>query len=275
MKKILIAIAEKNLPEGAFEFVRRLNEINPVLVTGVFLREVVYALDPALAYYEGTGAPVFNSETKSFSQSEIKKRIDWFESLCKKNSIEYRVHNDTDDLIIHNLIKETRFADLLIVSAEAFYHLSESTEPEGYLKSILHQAECPVLVAPQKFDFPNNVILAYDGSESSVYAIKQFSYVLSEFCNKEAVVVYEGKEDTENFPEEILIHELAARHFKALRFLRINKDMFRLSSWVSKKPESMLVTGSYGRSNLSELFRKSFVADVIREHKSPVFIAHK
>ena len=128
---------------------------------------------------------------------------------------------------------------------------------------------------PQKFDFPDNVILAYDGSESSVYAIKQFSYVLSEFCNKEAVVVYEGKKDEENFPEEILIHELAARHFNALRFLQTYKDMFRLSSWVSKKPGAMLVTGSYSRSDLSELFRKSFVAGVIREHNMPVFIAHK
>jgi len=44
MKKILLAFAENKLPESAFEFVRRLNEINPLLVTGIFLGEVVYSL---------------------------------------------------------------------------------------------------------------------------------------------------------------------------------------------------------------------------------------
>jgi hypothetical protein len=221
------------------------------------------------------GVPAYSPETETFSQEEIKKRIEWFESSCQKNNIEYRIHNDTDNLIIHELEKETRFADLLILSAEAFYNLSEETEPEGYLKSILHLAECPVLIVPQKFDFPDNVIFAYDGSKSSVYAMKQFAYVLSELCNKEVIVAYEEKESEDNMPEEILIHELAARHFNKPTFLKTNKDYFRLSSWIKERKNAMLVTGSYSRSNFSELLKKSFVSDIIREHKLPVFIAHK
>ena len=38
---------------------------------------------------------------------------------------------------------------------------------------------------------------------------------------------------------------------------------------------AILVSGSFGRSMFSEMFRKSFVSDVIAEHKLPVFIAHK
>jgi hypothetical protein len=275
MKKILLAVAENKLPESAFEFVGCLNEINPVSVTGVFLREIVYSLNPALAYYEGSGVPAYNPEAEKISQEELRKRIEWFKSSCQKNNIDYRIHNDTNDLIVQKLIKETRFADLLIVNTESFYQLSEFTEPKGYLKSILHLCECPVLIVPQQFDFPHKIILAYDGSESSVYAIKQFCYVFSEFCNKEVVVVYESKDDEDNFPDEVLIYELAMRHFNALTFLKLDKDMFRLSSWASEKKGAMLVTGSYSRSGFSELFKKSFVARVIREHKIPVFIAHK
>mgnify|MGYP001546008814 CR=1 FL=1 len=275
MKKILLAVAENKLPEGAFEFIRQLNEINPVLVTGVFLREIIYTFDPAFSYYGMVGGTTYSPETEAIVQEDIQKHIKWFENACQKNNIEYRIHNDTDDLIVHELVKETRFADLLVVSAEAFYQLSETTEPEEYLKSILHLAECPVLIVPQKFSFPENVALTYDGSDSSVYAIKQFAYVLNEFCNKEAVVVYEASEKDETMPDEVLIHELTARHFNAPTFLMLQEDILRLSAWVKAQQSSILVTGSYSRSNFSELFKKSFVSDIIREHKLPVFIAHK
>jgi hypothetical protein len=36
-----------------------------------------------------------------------------------------------------------------------------------------------------------------------------------------------------------------------------------------------LVTGSFGRSAMSDVFAKSFPAELIREHRVPVFVAHK
>jgi nucleotide-binding universal stress UspA family protein len=42
-----------------------------------------------------------------------------------------------------------------------------------------------------------------------------------------------------------------------------------------KKRSALLVSGSYGRSGLSQLFKKSFVNEIIAEHRLPVFIAHK
>lgn len=275
MKKVLLAIAENKLPESAFEFISRLNEINPLLVTGIFLREIIYMPDPAFSYYGMVSGAGHNAEAEAIVQKDIQRRTDWFEKACQKKHIEYRVHNDTDDLIVEALVKETRFADLLVVNAEAFYQLSELTEPEGYLKSILHLAECPVLIVPQKFSFPENVVLAYDGSASSVYAIKQFSYILNELCNKDVMVVHEAAANSEKIPDEALIEELAARHFNTPNLLMFHKHMMRLAEWVKVKQSAMLVTGSYSRSNFSEMFRKSFVSKIIRDHKMPVFIAHR
>ena len=103
MKKILLAVAENKLPENAFEFIRQLNEVNPVLLTGVFLREIVYSLEPALGYYGGMGIPVYSSETEALIREDVIKQTNWFTEACQKNNIEYRVHNDTDDLILLNL----------------------------------------------------------------------------------------------------------------------------------------------------------------------------
>ena len=43
MKKILIAFDGTQFSEGAFEFARALNELSPVLLTGVFMPQVSYA----------------------------------------------------------------------------------------------------------------------------------------------------------------------------------------------------------------------------------------
>ena len=65
----------------------------------------------------------------------------------------------------------------LFWAADLFIKNLSAEESDEYLKDALHASECPVLVVPEKFDFPESNILAFDGSESSVYAIKQFVYM--------------------------------------------------------------------------------------------------
>jgi hypothetical protein len=43
MKKVIIAFDGKHFSEGAFEFVRRLNDKQALLVTGVFLPGIDYS----------------------------------------------------------------------------------------------------------------------------------------------------------------------------------------------------------------------------------------
>jgi nucleotide-binding universal stress UspA family protein len=52
-----------------------------------------------------------------------------------------------------------------------------------------------------------------------------------------------------------------------------HKDFF--SRWLPAQERSWLVTGSYGRSDLSLLFSKSFISSLIGEHRIPVFMAHR
>jgi hypothetical protein len=44
---------------------------------------------------------------------------------------------------------------------------------------------------------------------------------------------------------------------------------------IDKYSNSVVISGSFRRSGLSELFGKSFIIDIIKEYKTPVFIAHK
>ena len=45
--------------------------------------------------------------------------------------------------------------------------------------------------------------------------------------------------------------------------------------WLAEQPNSFIVMGAFSRSMFSELFKKSFAKDIIREIKMPLFISHK
>jgi hypothetical protein len=274
MKKVLLVFDGTNFSEGAFEFVRRLNEKNKILATGVFVPQVNYANIWSYAGTAGTTTSIPLIEDEEAEQ--IGKNIERFQRLCEKNNIEFRIHKDFYDFALPELREETRFADVVILGSESFYANIGVGEPNDNLKMALHDVECPIIIVPEKFSFPENNILSYDGSESSVYAIKQFAYLFPEFTTQPTLLVYSKDELEDDIPHAEYIEELAARHFPDLTIMKLHldpKDFF--ADWISNKKNAILVSGAFGRSSLSRVFKKSFVKDVIKEHKLPIFITHR
>lgn len=274
MKKIILVFDGTHFSDGAFEFARRLNTLQPLLLTGVFLPQVELA---NLWSYANNGGSPFIPLLEGRESELIQQNIERFEKLCQANGIDYSVHKDIFDFALPELEKESRYADLLILGTEIFYeNMGTSNGPNEFLMDALHGVSCPVLLVPEKFDFPDSIILAYDGSESSVFAIKQFAYLLPELGNKDVLLVYAEDDATREIPDKVQIEELAARHFNKLSLFKLEispKKFFH--TWLLEKKSALLVSGSYGRSGLSRLFRKSFITEVIRDHRLPVFIAHK
>jgi len=274
MKKIIIAFDGNHFSEGAFEFARRLNDLEPVLLTGIFLPK--FELANLGTYADGVAGIFVPLIEDNDSDELVQQNISHFEKLCQGNGIDYRVHKDLVELVLPELEKESRFADLLILGSEVFYENIDTGSPNEYLKDALQHVSCPVVLVPEKFDFPESIILTYDGSEDSVFAIKQFAYLLPELCDRQTLLVYANENWEEDFPEKVQIEELAARHYKDLTLFKLDinpKKYFK--NWISEKRSALLVSGSYGRSPFLQLFRKSFIKDVISEHRLPVFIAHR
>ena len=274
MRKVILAFDSAQFSEGAFEFARRMNEKQPIILTGVFLPQADYA--NLWSYSNAPGNPLFIPLVEEDDTEAVQKNIDHFEQLCRDNNIGFKTHKDFFNFALPELKKETRYADLLILGSETFYKNLEAGEPNQYLKDALHAAECPVLVVPEKFDFPEKNLLAYDGSESSVYAIKHFAYLFPEFSGNKTLLVTADR-DVVNIPvDEQYIKELATAHFPDCSLLMMETtSRAHFLNWIKEKSSTILVTGSFGRSFLSQLFKKSFVSDVIRDHKLPVFITHR
>ena len=208
-----MAVDGTNFSTGAFEFVRELNEKASLLVAGIFVPQMDYANLWSYATAGGS-AGVFVPLVEDEENEEVAKNIEKFEALCKKNRIAYHVHKDFFDFALPELKRESRFADVLILSGELFYKQVINANQFDYMRHMLHHSECPVLIIPEHFQFPDNNILAYDGSEESVYAIKQFAYVFPELAVNETLLVYAEEDREKDFPSKDLITELLDQHYK-------------------------------------------------------------
>lgn len=250
-----------------------LNEIEPVLVTGVFLQAIDYR---DIIGYSGfpSGAPVSLSPLET-EENLITQNIRYFESKCQHAGLEFRTHKDTDLFALQELQTETRFADLMILSGELFYDNIGKEQPNEYLKKMLRQTECPILLVPEDYSMPNKITLAYDGKADSVFAIKQFSYIFPHFKDWETTLVTIEDED-DPLPFQEMIEELAAKHFSNLTLEVVSSVSERaFAKNISDKEDTLLVTGAFGRSEFSNLFKKSFLAEIIQKHRIPVFVAHR
>lgn len=270
MKKVLLAFDGDNFSEGAFEFASSLNKKEKILLTGVFISQV----DAKNLWAYSVGVPPAVVPILEEDNAVDAKNIERFKDLCEWNRIACAVHEDYYGFAVPELKRETRFADLLLIGSETFYR-NLGRGINDYMMNALHGAECPVVLVPENFTFPQSNILAYDGSDSSIHAIKQFTYLFPELCDNSTLLVY-CEEDDEEVPEKENMHELAAQHFSNLHILKLDGDPKKtFRNWISQQKNALLVSGAFGRSPLSQLFRKSFVADIVKEHQLPVFVAHK
>lgn len=272
MKKIILAFDGTHFSEGAFEFASKLNEIEKILLIGVFLPQAELANLWSYAHAAGNGfIPLIEAQDAEQVQENISK----FEKQCRDSGIKCKVHKNFTDLALNELEAQSRFADLVILGSEVFFEQMGTDLPNEFLEDALRAVSCPVILVPEKYKFPESIVLAYDGSYNSVFAIKLFYYLFPESRNTKTLLIY-AKDNDAIIPDKDQLEELLDGHFNDLCLLKIDTPPGKyLQTWITERKSALLVCGSYGRSGFSQLFKKSFVRDIIAQHKIPVFIAHK
>ena len=272
MKKVILAFDASHFSDGAFEFARKLNEIDKICLVGVFLPQVELA---NLWSHAKAAGNVFIPMIGCQNVEQMEENINRFEKQCCDFGIKYKVKRKITNLALKELEDQSRFADLVILGSEYFFEQMGMHHPNDYLEDALHAVSCPVILVPEKFDFPKSIVLAYDGSYNSVFSMKLFCYLFPECRNTKTLLVY-ARENDNDIPKNDQLEELLDGHFNDLSLIKIDADPSKyLRTWLEDQKSALFVCGLYGRSGFSQLFKKSFVRDIIAEHKIPIFIAHK
>lgn len=173
---------------------------------------------------------------------------------------------------VERLLKATRFSDLLIID-QYLPTIDSNTLP---LKRLLTKAECPVVIAPPHFREVNEIIFAYDGSRSSVFAIKQFTYLLPELGDLKATILHVADAEAAEVAEKEEIIELLQFHYGQLGYRLIRgKIEEELCRYIQGVKSGMVVMGAFGRNQIPGYFRRSMAEPILEKLAIPLFIAHQ
>ena len=145
---------------------------------------------------------------------------------CKDAGCKHIIHKE-DGCLPHDLIRETQYADLLVISQQTYNAKVKGTPGEELVpfRKILESGGCPVLVLPRDARDIEQVVMTFDGSAVAMRGIKQFSYLLPELGNTLPVTVLTTYcEEGPSSPEEKLFIEYLKQHFNNLALHKLSDD---------------------------------------------------
>jgi nucleotide-binding universal stress UspA family protein len=226
----------------------------------------------ALPYVETIVASDIQENKKIMKSVEDNQK--WFEEACGNRNVNCNIRHNLK-ISVPDIIKESRFADMLIVSPETSITYRNDGSPTDFVREILASAECPVILSPYSFDGLSEIAFPYDGSEASVFAIKQFMHVLPELNTKTVYLIQVDQKPGQPIKENDRIVALLTSHYSNLKFVHLTGDPENeLFNFLLLKKEMIVVMGAFGRNAISSFIRRSTAELSLRLINLPFFVAH-
>ena len=278
MKKFIAAFDGYKFSESTLDYTIYLaSQVNAHIV-GVFLDDAVYHTYGYKEIVTHEGSSLENSVHQWNEEDRLHRNesVKIFEEACRREGIMFSTHRDRN-VALQELLHESIYADLLIINSKESFNNSKEDIPSRFLKDLLSDVQCPVLLVPDRFGEFDKLTILYDGEPASVHSIKMFSYLLSIFKKLDAVVItVRGEENSLHLPDHRLMREFMKRHFPKAEYQvykGIPEDQI-LSVLHHQKENSLVVLGSNQRSRVSRWFNPSMVEVLVKHINLPLFIAH-
>ena len=279
MEKIVVAIVAGNIRKPVIDFACYLARLTHSRLTGIVLdhtetpelpeQKLLFALPYVETVIQEDLPGVDIRKKQALETSEE------FSSICSNNGVNCTVHQRRGNAV-KELCKEALYADLLVVDPEMQLGEEIESTPSLFIEELLSNAACPVVLAPQSFSGVDELLFTYDGSASSVYSIKQFSYLFPELSDTKVIVLQVDNDEQQPLTDRQQIAELLKTHYSSIGFSQVQgKVGYSLFGQLVGKKNSFVIMGAYGRSMLSRLFRKSTADLLIRTLNLPIFITHR
>jgi nucleotide-binding universal stress UspA family protein len=277
MKKIIAAFDGLKFSESTKEYSIYFAQLTGAHLVGVFLDDITYTSYKIYDLIAKKG--VSEKRLKQYEEKDRATRdkaVTNFEKACQTARLNYSIHRDRN-VAIQELLHESIYTDLLIIdSRETLTHYDENL-PTRFIRNLLSDVQCPVLLVPRKYKPIEKIILLYDGEPSSVFALKMFSYMLSAAVNTETEVVSVNNPDqTLHVPDNKLMKEFMKRHYPEASY-NVLKGLpeVEITGHLKKQTKNILVVlGAYRRGMVSRWFRTSMADILMKELNAPLFIAH-
>jgi len=279
MEKILLAMDAAQLNMKAIDFACYIARLTRSRLTGIFLEGLVDGDNRRGENPFGGGAWDSDADNPDIVPATIpsavtEANIKLFREACVCRDTLSAIHRDRG-IPLSEILAETRFADLLIIDPETSFTKSDRHIPGRFVKDILDASECPVLIAPYTFEPIEEIVLSYNGTASSVYAIKQFTSLFPELTHKKVHVVNVRQDNTQAIEDQFKMKEWLKAHYDNVEFVLLKGDASdQLFGYLLEKKNAIVVMGAYGRNMVSRFFKPSHAKLIVKTINLPIFIAH-
>ena len=271
MKKILIILNESHIPQQVIKRAIHIAKESKSLLEAVFINDI-NGLDfdypfPNDLFLLGEKVRAETRTEESMKLLESMAQV--FKDECNEQGIEYKIEIDKAVSLKH-LITLSSFADLIIAD-------SKSDSDEYSLKDLLADAHCPLLLVSKNAEPVAKVYVAYDGSASSMFAVKMFSYIFPEYMNFNIHLFQIASGDTTAITHLDEIKSWATKHFSNINFelIKGNTKIELVEHIRQGSEKAIIVMGAYSGSSVARLFLKSTAESVINETNASLFITHQ
>ena len=277
MKKILAVFDGYKMSKSTLDYAIQITQTANSHLVGVFLDEFIYrtySVTKVMKTYKDYDAAIKNLDAKDKKKRD--EAAQQFQKACEKAKITFSIHRDKS-IALQELKHESMFADLIIINEYETFTKYKEEPPTRFMKDLLGDVQCPVLVVPNSFKPVDKIVLLYDGGPSALYAVKMFSYLFGNLQDL-PVEVYTVNDRMANLhlPDNKLMREFIKRHFPKANYTvaKGNAEELILGYLRNRKENELVVLGAYRRSELSRWFKTSMADTLMKELDTPLFIAH-
>lgn len=277
MKKIIVAIDGLKFSRSTTNYAIHMAKQTYAHVVGVFLDDFSYH---SYKLYEFANMPNEDMQEKmdDLDERDARRRevaAEEFKQACNNAHLPCTIHH-SKNFALNELLHESVYADLLIINRkETFSHYDESL-PTTFIKDVMANVQCPMLIVPNTFKKIDEILLLYDGKPSSVYAIKMFSYMFPLLNKLETEVLFVDEESSMHLPDSRLVKEFIRLHIpNAVYTVVKGTAQTEIINYCKERAKNkLIVLGAYNRSAVSRWFQHSMADALMQQLDSPLFIAH-
>jgi len=203
-----------------------------------------------------------------------KEHVDRVYRICGDRSEDIRIY-ETIGFPVADVIAASRFADLLLINNSTSFAFLYESDPPRFVQDVLADAQCPVMVLPDKVHTLKELIFSYNGTFSSMYAIRQFSQLFPGLSDMPVNVVYITEGGNNELPKEGSVRDYMEHHYDQVKYTILNGEPVpEMLALLMHRQDCMVTYGAYGRSRVSRFFHRSDADSVLRTTDIPIFITH-
>lgn len=262
MERVLVLIDETGINRETMEFATYIANLTKSKLTAVFLESPSFTVH--------SDVPVAEQKARSIGDMKMA-----FTRFCDNHQLGMK-----PELIevtrLEDVYLQTRFADLIIINADTGATGDREVVPSHVATAVLKNAECPVFVAPLSCKPMNEIVFTYDGSPSSVFAIREFTHLFPEFSEMNATFLEVNPDFTSDINFKKSITDYLDSHYKYVSHLILKGSASdEIFAYLLDKKDVIVVMGSYGKKFLHSVFHRSTASLLLKTTTLPVFISHK